>query len=458
MASWMSQIEKLIAPAVRASKVTQAVQIDRGVIGNTGPLAAGLTPHRRAVLFADSAGFAAAGAPVRDGLTNAGFHVETQVLPADPLPEAAVEQAIPFVQTLTADPDAFPVSVGSGVINDLVKYAAFRTDRRYLSVATAASMDGYTSAGAPLAEGGFKVTIPARAPIALIADLDVIAKAPREMTGWGYGDLAGKSPAGGDWILADLVGAEAIDDRAWPLVQDNLHGWLADPQHLMARDFDAMARLFIGLTAVGFAMEFHATSRPASGADHQIAHMWEMEGLRHGGRKVSHGAAVAVGTTVTLGLFDWLLAQDLTRLDVDQLTHTFPDLATQQAKVDEVIDHPQIAARAKVETAAKWVDRDVLKTRLTRVKRDWPRVQNRLRRHLFRQDTMIDMLRQAGAPTAPDDIGVSASHMMRTVRTAAFIRSRYTVLDFLKEVGLFDQAVAHVVGRLTAAPVNGAAE
>ncbi|WP_284967203.1 iron-containing alcohol dehydrogenase, partial [Cutibacterium acnes] len=42
-----------------------------------------------------------------------------------------------------------PIAVGSGTINDLTKLAAKDVGRRYAVVGTAASMDGYTGAGAP---------------------------------------------------------------------------------------------------------------------------------------------------------------------------------------------------------------------------------------------------------------------------------------------------------------------
>ncbi|MEO1306673.1 MAG: iron-containing alcohol dehydrogenase, partial [Pseudomonadota bacterium] len=230
MASWSDQIETLIAPALARSTATQAVVIGPGVLAKVGEVARSVTDAPSALVCADAAGFAAAGPATVQSLTAAGFDTQTLILPCDPLPKASVEEAEPFRQLLAADPDLFPVSVGSGVMNDLVKWAAFETDRRYLTAATAASMDGYTSAGAPLAQTGFKVTIPTRAPVAMVADLDVIAAAPAEMNGWGYGDLAGKVPAGGDWILADALGVEPIDAVAWPLVQDHLPGWLAGPE------------------------------------------------------------------------------------------------------------------------------------------------------------------------------------------------------------------------------------
>ncbi|MEM7489489.1 MAG: iron-containing alcohol dehydrogenase [Pseudomonadota bacterium] len=448
MIDWQAQIDALIRPAVARSAMTDDVLVAPGAVSETGALAARLTSSRRALVMADAAGFGAAGDAVTAALEAAGFAVRTLVKPCDPLPAASVEEAEPFRAALAEDAGLFPVAVGSGVINDLVKYAAFETDRRYICVATAASMDGYTSAGAPLAQGGFKITIPTRAPIALVADLDVIARAPAEMNAWGYGDLAGKVPAGGDWILADLVGAEAIDDRAWPLVQDNLAGWLDGPGGIAHGNRDAVARLFVGLTAVGFAMEAHGSSRPASGADHQIAHLWEMAGHRHQGRKVSHGAAVAVGAVATLALFDWLSEQDLSALDPAEVAARAPSLAAREAALAEAIRDPRIAEKALDELRAKHVDRAAQTARLARVVEGWGPTRQRLRRHLMRQADMVAMLRRAGAPAFAAKIGIALPDMLDTMHAAGFIRRRYTILDFLHETGLTDAAIAAVTPHL----------
>jgi glycerol-1-phosphate dehydrogenase [NAD(P)+] len=454
MTEWEAQIDGLIRPAVARSEVTAEVLVTPGAVARTGALAARLTPFRRALVMADEAGFGAAGPAVTAALEAAGFAVRTLIKPSEPLPSASVEEAEPFRVALADDEGLFPISVGSGVINDLVKYAAFETGRRYLSVATAASMDGYTSAGAPLARGGFKITIPTRAPLALVADLDVIAAAPAEMNGWGYGDLAGKVPAGGDWILADLVGAEAIDDRAWPLVQDNLRGWLQAPDGIARGDRDAVAGLFVGLTAVGFAMEAHGTSRPASGADHQIAHLWEMAGHTHRGRKVSHGAAVAVGAVATLALFDWLLEQDLSHLDPSETAARAPSLAVREAALTQAIRDSRIAEKARVELRAKHADRATQTARLARAVDGWARTRRCLERHLIRLPDMVAMLRRAGAPAFAAEIGIDPAHMLDTMRAAAFIRRRYTILDFLHEAGLTDAAFAAVAPRLVESRVG----
>ena len=71
-----------------------------------------------------------------------------------------------------------PVAVASGTLNDIVKRAAHECDRPYMAVATAASVDGYTSFGASITKDGFKQTLTCPAPRAVVADLDVLTAAP----------------------------------------------------------------------------------------------------------------------------------------------------------------------------------------------------------------------------------------------------------------------------------------
>ncbi len=457
MELWQQQLADLVAPAVERSVTTQEVVIGAGTLGLTGAVAARVTPLRRVLVMADSAGFAAAGQLALDALSEAGFGTRSMVIPGVPLPEASVAEAEPFRAALAADPGLFPIAVGSGVINDMVKWAAFQNDRRYLAVATAASMDGYASAGAPLAQDGFKVTIPARAPVAMVADLDVIATAPAEMNGWGYGDLAGKVSAGGDWLLADAMGVGPLDDVAWHLVQDHLRGWLAGPEGIAAGRTESVARLFIGLTAVGLAMELHGSSRPASGADHQIAHLWEMEGLAFDGRKVSHGAAVGVGCVASLALFDWLLGQDLTKLDTDVVVSRSPDLDARLNSLHSVIRDARVAVKAEEELRAKSIDCRTHRDRLERLRAAWPVLKSRLTTQLLCAEDMAAMLAQAGCPAYAYQIGVTPDHLLRTLRAAAYIRRRYTIFDLLHDAGLTEAAFSAVLPKLSL-PATEAAE
>ncbi len=436
----------LISGAVVRSATVAEVLVGRGVLAEAGALFRRRFGGDLACIIADENTWAAAGAAVEASLQAAGVRVRRHVLPGRPRPKPTVDLAEALRDVLALDL-AVPVAVGSGVINDVVKHAAFALDRPYLCVGTAASMDGYTSAGAPLSERGFKKTIPCRPARAVLGDLDVIAAAPTEMTGWGYGDLAGKVPAGGDWIIADALGIEAVDDVAWPLVQGGLRDWLGMPDRIAAGDPAALEGLFGGLTVVGLAMELHGSSRPASGADHQIAHLWEMDDLVLGGERVSHGACVAVGCVMALRLFDWLLAQDLTRLDVAAVVGRAATLDQKIGAVEAAFGPGEIAARAVQEVRAKHVEGAVLHDRLQRLRAGWPELAARLRAQVMPPADMVAALHRAGAPAEAAEIGVGRDYLRRSTLNARFLRSRYTVLDLLEECGMLEAAVESCLPR-----------
>lgn len=440
MSDWKIRMDAIVAPAVARSASVSEILVDSGAIAQASEVFERNFPGSSALLIADENTWQAAGVAVEQNLSSAGIQVDRHILPASPRPkpDRALAEEIKAVQ---ASHGGTAVAVGSGVINDLVKYGAYSLEKPYFCVATAASMDGYSSSGSPLVDKGFKKTIECVPPKAILADLDIIAAAPKAMAGWGYGDLAGKMPAAGDWIVADALGIEPIDSVAWPLVQDNLRDWLSDPHGIAKGDAGATAALFAGLTIAGLAMEFVGNSRPASGADHQVAHIWEMEKLVHDGERVSHGACVSIGCMTILRLYDWLLEQDLTSIDAEAVVSARADLASEEKAIEAAFPDAQIATRAKQELAGKFIDADAHRVRLAKIATIWPELRNRLRAHLMPADEMHGLLAAAGAPTEPEQIGVSASRHRATTLAARFIRSRYTMLDLLSDTGLLSAAV-----------------
>lgn len=441
----MSMLATYDAAVARSDTVADLIMAP-GAISQSGEVFLRSFSERSACIIADELGWSAAGPVVEAQLQSCGITTRRHVIPARPRPKPTVALANSFRDVLAED-DCIPVSVGSGVINDLVKHAAYDLDRRYLCIATAASMDGYTSAGSPLSDDGFKITIPCRPPLAVIGDLDVIAHAPAEMMGWGYGDLAGKVPAGADWILADALDVEPIDPTCWDMVQRDLKTWLFDVEKIAAGDRKAIEGLFAGLSLVGLAMEAHGSSRPASGADHQIAHLWEMDDLMHQGERVSHGACVSIGGLAILQLYDWLLEQDIGALDVDRIVAAAPTLEDKAQAIRSAFPQADIASRALVETEAKHLSPVAHRARLDLLKRIWPELKVRLEQQLLPPEKMVSLLTVASAPVKAAEIGVDLEYLRRTTLSSRFLRSRYTVLDLLDETALLESAVDAMVTR-----------
>ena len=136
---------------------------------------------------------------------------------------------------------------------------------------------GYEAYGASVSFEGNKQTFDCRAPLGIVFDPVVAAGAPKDLAASGYADLIAKVPAAADWMIADELAVEPIDDFAFSLVQDNLRKALADPEAVFNGDVQATSDLAEGLIMSGFAMQAIQSSRPASGVEHQYSHYWDME-------------------------------------------------------------------------------------------------------------------------------------------------------------------------------------
>jgi glycerol-1-phosphate dehydrogenase [NAD(P)+] len=302
-------------------------------------------------------------------------------------------------------------------------------------------MDGYAASGASMLDGGFKRTLACAPPVAVVADLDVIAAAPAPMAGWGYGDLAGKLVAGADWIVADAVGAEMIAPAPFALVQDHIRGWLGEPDGIAARDPRAFRGLVDGLLVSGFAMQAHGNSRPASGSDHQVAHVWEMDDLAIDGEPVAHGACVGVATVAMLAVYEWLLAQDVPARCAQ--CESRPEREAQAIESDvRAAFPPAQAASALVEMKAKAALAPGRRERLWRLAAAWPTLRDRIRAGLVPAATLAGWLAACGAASTSEAIGVSAARLACDCRRARLIRRRYTLLDCLDDLDWLDPALA----------------
>ncbi|MFN8475269.1 MAG: sn-glycerol-1-phosphate dehydrogenase [Anaerolineae bacterium] len=430
-----------VAAALRDASDTREFLTGSGVLAQLDPLFAKAFGDVAAVVVADENTYAAAGAEVHERLRAAGREVAAPIIfPGRPTLAADFDNALALEERLRPV-GAIPVAVGSGTINDLTKLASHRVGRPYMIVGTAASMDGYTSYGAAIAKDGFKQTMECPAPRAVLADLDVLMRAPEGMTASGYGDLLGKITAGADWILADAVGSELIDMRAWPLVQDSLREWTAHPAELRAGDAKAMTDLFEGLTLVGLAMQISRSSRPASGSEHRFSHLWEMQAAEHGHPPVPHGFKVGVGSIASAALYELLLQRDLTHLDVDALVAAWPSRDELAQQVRDAHDIGWLGESAVKESLVKYITPEQLRERLLLIQRLWPTLKPRLEQQLMTAEELAGLLKAVGAPTTPAEVGVTRQQLKESYLLSRTIRSRYSVLDLATEAGLLDTLV-----------------
>lgn len=438
----MSNIDK----ALTAATDTHALRIGDGILNEVPQLFAQQFPGKRAVMVAYERTYEIIGYKVEKILKDAGIDLEPTFIFHDDNFFAKYSYIDRLSESLKQH-DAIPIAVGSGTINDVTKLSSHLAGRHYMCVATAASMDGYASYGASITANGAKQTFSCPAPQAILADVDVISKAPSQMTAAGYADLFAKVTAGADWILADRLGVEKIDDISWSLVQDGLKNALSDPAGAAAGDKKAITQLIEGLMLSGFAMQHSRTSRPASGAEHQFSHLWNMEHHTLNGRLISHGAQVSIGMLAVTAFYEAVLETPLDQLDIAACCAAWPEQEEIDRRAKEMFVGTDFPTIGVTETRAKYVSREELAAQLQRLKDNWSEISTSLKRQLVPFDEVKQRLQLVGAPTEPEEIGITRERLRQSFIRAQYIRRRFTVLDLAVRTGYFDKWLDHLFGK-----------
>lgn len=444
-ASLLPPIRLSLQDALTSATETKALLVGPGEIERVTELFIRHFPGRRAIVVGDTVTLPLAAQEIHETLAAVGLTV------AAPFVFNATDLYAEFsyVETLESalrQHDGIPVAVGSGTINDLVKLAAHRVGRAYLCVATAASMDGYTAFGASITYRGAKQTFNCPAPRAVIADLELIRTAPHEMTASGYADLQAKITAGADWLVADALNVERIDPRSWSIVQGGLRDALADPAGARRGSLPSIGALTEGLMLGGFAMQWSKSSRPASGAEHQFSHLWDMEHHTHHGQAPSHGFKVGLATLAISSLYEELFKLPLESLDVEACCARWPSWTDTEADIRQRFAGTDFIETAVDETAAKFPTVPQLRAQLELLREVWPQTREMLRAQLLPTGELRRRLQIVGAPTTPGEIGLTRERLRATFQRAYFIRRRFTVLDLAVRTGTLETCLAALFG------------
>ncbi len=181
------------------------------------------------------------------------------------------------------------VGIGGGRTLDVAKFASTRLGLPMLAVATNLAHDGIASPVSVLRHGVARRSYGVAAPAAIVVDLDFVERAPEHFLRSGVGDVVSNISAIADWRLSHEMTGEPLDGVAAALASTAAEAVLAQPGKPSEPEF--LRCLAEALILSGLAMSAAGTSRPCSGACHEISHA--IDHLYPG--VGSHGEQVAVG-------------------------------------------------------------------------------------------------------------------------------------------------------------------
>ena len=332
------------------------------------------------------------------------------------------------------------VSVGSGTLVDIGKVVAHRVGLPHVVVQSAASVNGFADDQSVLLVDGVKRTTPSRWPDALVIDPWLVADAPIAMTRSGLGDELSMFSASADWYLANAVG---IDDSysytPVAMMRRNVDELIACSRRLGQGDHLAVDLLANCLTIAGVAMGVAGRTAPASGTEHLISHVLEMQSDARDERGSSHGSQVGVAS-----VFAALLWQSVREL----LTRGSATLSTAhlaaRGRVEETfmaLDDTGATSRecwAAYSKKSAWIQDHLEDVQL--VVDQWSVHDDRVAELLKPPALIADALRDAGAAVTFDQLDPTPDPgtVLWAVKNCHLMRDRFTVIDLAELLGVWN--------------------
>ena len=340
-----------------------------------------------------------------------------QVLVLDAEGLHADQHAIEVVENNMEEDIDLILAVGTGTIHDISRYVAFQYKIPFISVPTAASVDGFVSTVAAMTWNGLKKTVPAAPPIAVYADSNIFAAAPRRLNASGVSDLFGKYICLADWKIAHMLTDEYICDEIIELEEKALRTVRSCLDDIAQGDRESCEKLMYALILSGLAMQMVGNSRPASCAEHHLSHLWEMEVI-NGPLDALHGEKVSIGTLIVLREYNRIaraIREGRCRVlseredDTELLEKTFGKKHLLEGIIEENTPDPlEEVSPARLESCLSEIA-DIIE-------------------ELPREEELVHAMDKAGCKQSVYEIGLTEEIIPQSLKLAPYVRRRLSFL------------------------------
>jgi glycerol-1-phosphate dehydrogenase [NAD(P)+] len=276
----------------------RVVLAGHGVLGELGTACRQFDFLEKGAVITGTTTAQLAGNRASEILNAAGFHAP--VLIAKEATEAEVSRVETEARAIGA---RFLIAAGGGSKIDITKVVAHRLHIPFVSLPTSAAHDGISSPRASLHGAERTNSIGAAVPIGVIADTEVIVKAPFRLLASGCADVISNLTAVRDWHLAVRLKNEEFSSTAATLSEYAATEILDHAGAIKPGLEESVWIAIRPMIVAGIAMSVAGSSRPCSGSEHLFSHALD----RVAAHPSLHGEQCGVGAIMMMYLHggDW---------------------------------------------------------------------------------------------------------------------------------------------------------
>lgn len=413
---------------------TSKVIIEKGAINNIPSIMEEMG-LKSAFIIADKNTYSAAGEKVIETLEKSGIKTDKYIFTQDIIEpdESNVGLA---VMNFKPQCDVV-IGVGSGVINDISKIVANVSGKKYIIVGTAPSMDGYASATSSMTMEGLKISLNSKCADVIVGDIDVLCNAPIKMMISGLGDMLAKYVSICEWRISNLINGEYYCEEIASLVRGSLKKCVDNADGLLKRDENAVKAVFEGLIICGAAMKLAGLSRPASGIEHYLSHIWDMRGAEFGTPVEFHGIQCAVGTLIAVKLYDKIKKITPDRQKALNYVNNF-NFSHWSAELRGFLGKGAESMIALEEKEQKY-NIESHKKRLDIITQKWDEILKIIDEELPLLSDLEKLFDKVGLPKTMEEIGIDNKLLPMTFKSAKDIRDKYVLPRLCWDLGIIDE-------------------
>jgi glycerol-1-phosphate dehydrogenase [NAD(P)+] len=271
-------------------QLPREVIVGNGVLTRIAEVTQRLGLSGPALIIAGPKSCEVAGKQVRELLQQTGINVETLLIKT-----VTNKDILTVEEQIKKQKPQFLIGVGGGTKIDAAKLSASRQNKPFISVPTTLSHDGIASPLASVKGLDKPYSVMAQAPLAIIADTDIIAQAPWRSVISGCGDAIAKFTAVKDWQLAHKEKHEYYGEYAASLALMSAKLVMQNAKLIQPNNEEGLRVLLEALISCGVAMSIAGSSRPCSGSEHLFSHALDMVNCAH----AMHGEQCGVGSVLS---------------------------------------------------------------------------------------------------------------------------------------------------------------
>jgi glycerol-1-phosphate dehydrogenase [NAD(P)+] len=185
------------------------------------------------------------------------------------------------------------------------------------------------------------------------------------------------------------------------------------------------------------AMSFAGVSRPASGVEHYISHVWEMRALELGMTADLHGNQCAVGTLIAARLYERLLSLIPEK-----------EKALHHAQAFSYEDHSALLrsflgggaeVMIALEKKEKKYDPERHAKRLETILSSWDQIITIIKEEIPTVEELTALYDEIGLPKTPEDVGMETSITPTCFALTGDIRDKYVLSRLLWDLGVIEE-------------------